>query len=198
MTSVECVEDGGCYLKYHPCIIELTHFRSDHCENTCIPYQVPVWRPISPDPKDRGYLLTHLPPGQNDRHFTGDMFKRIFLKENISISNKISLKCVLWVNIQYVRIGSESGLARSRRQAIIWAYADQVHWRIYAALRGEELIKVIRMSRKGGDLEDSERPMTFKILPTVFNSKPSEVIGNEKCIEVVGSIGNVRWSLGGR
>ena len=132
---------------------------------------MPVWRPISPDPKDRGYLLTHLPPGQNDRHFTGDMFKRIFLKENISISNKISLKCVLWVNTQYVRIGSESGLVWSRRQAIIWGNADQVHWRIYAALRGEELIKVIRMSRKVGDLEDSERPMTFKILPTVFQFK---------------------------
>ena len=28
---------------------------------------------------------------------------------------------------------------RNRRQAIIWANADPVHWRIYAALGGDEL-----------------------------------------------------------
>ena len=36
------------------------------------------------------------PPGQNGRHFADDMFKRIFLNENIWISNKISLKYVPW------------------------------------------------------------------------------------------------------
>ena len=27
----------------------------------------------------------------------------------------------------------------NRRQAIIWTYADLIHWRIYAALGGDEL-----------------------------------------------------------
>ena len=33
---------------------------------------------------------------QNGRHFTDDMFKRIFLNENVLIWNKISLKYVPW------------------------------------------------------------------------------------------------------
>ena len=36
--------------------------------------------------------LNSYPPGQNGHHFADDMFKRIFLNENIWISNKISLK----------------------------------------------------------------------------------------------------------
>ena len=36
-------------------------------------------------------------------------------------------------------IGSGNGLAPSRRQAIIWTNADPIHWRIYAALGGDEL-----------------------------------------------------------
>ena len=35
-----------------------------------------------------------LRPRQNDCHFTDDTFKCIFMNENISISIKISLKCV--------------------------------------------------------------------------------------------------------
>ena len=42
-------------------------------------------------------------------------------------------------NWQYVSIGSDNGLAPSRRQAIIWSDADPVHWRIYMALGGDEL-----------------------------------------------------------
>ena len=42
-------------------------------------------------------------------------------------------------NWQYVSIGSDDGLASSRRQVIIWSIADPVHWRIYAALGGDEL-----------------------------------------------------------
>ena len=42
-------------------------------------------------------------------------------------------------NWQYVTIGSDNGLARSRRQAIIGNNANPVHRRIYAALGGDEL-----------------------------------------------------------
>ena len=80
--------------------------------------------------------LTHLLPGQNGRRFADDMFKCIFLNENMWISNEISLKYVLWVlidNIQYVSTGLDNGLAPSKRQVIIWTNADR---RIYAAIGG--------------------------------------------------------------
>ena len=37
-------------------------------------------------------------------------------------------------------IGSDNGLAPTRRQAIIWTNVDPVHRRIYAALGGDELM----------------------------------------------------------
>ena len=40
--------------------------------------------------------LNSNPAGQNGRHFADDISKRIFLNENIWISNKIYLKCVPW------------------------------------------------------------------------------------------------------
>ena len=47
--------------------------------------------------------------------------------------------CSQGSNWQYVRIGSVNGLAPNRRQAITWTNDDPVHWRIYAALGGDEL-----------------------------------------------------------
>ena len=38
-------------------------------------------------------------------------------------------------NLDYL----DNGLAPNRRQAIIWTNADPIHWRIYAALGGDEL-----------------------------------------------------------
>ena len=40
------------------------------------------------------YILNTLRPRQNGRRFSDDIFKRIFLNENVWISNKISLKFV--------------------------------------------------------------------------------------------------------
>ena len=54
-----------------------------------------------------------LRPRRNGRHFADDTFKRIFLNTNVTISIKISLKFV-------PSIGSDNGLAPSRRQTIIW------------------------------------------------------------------------------
>ena len=42
---------------------------------------------------------------------------------------------------QYSSIGSDNGLAPYRQQAIIWANTEPIHWRIYAALGGDELIE---------------------------------------------------------
>ena len=33
----------------------------------------------------------------------------------------------------------DNGLTPNRQQAIIWTNADHIHWRIYAALGGDEL-----------------------------------------------------------
>ena len=54
--------------------------------------------------------------------FAEYIFKWIFLNENLRILLKISLKCVpnVQMNQQYSSIGSDSGMAPTRRQAIIW------------------------------------------------------------------------------
>ena len=44
--------------------------------------------------QDNTIVITTLRPRQNGRRFADDTFKRIFLKENVRISNKISLKFV--------------------------------------------------------------------------------------------------------
>ena len=63
-----------------------------------------------------------LRPRQNGRHFPDDIFKWIFLNENVWFSLKISLKFVPKVgsNHQYYSIGSDNAFAPARRQAIIW------------------------------------------------------------------------------
>ena len=42
-------------------------------------------------------------------------------------------------NWQYPSIDLDNGLVPNRRQAIIWNNADQMHVRIYSALRGDKL-----------------------------------------------------------
>ena len=62
------------------------------------------------------------------------------MNENFCILIRISLKFGPKGSIDNKLIfGSGNGLAPNRRQAITWtnAYAD--HWRIYAALGGDEL-----------------------------------------------------------
>ena len=90
------------------------------------------------DVRARGYVirLNSSPPGQNGRHFADDVFKRIFLNENIWISNKISLEYVHW-GLNYNMSALVQILAW--RQAIIWTNADPVHRRVYTALGREEL-----------------------------------------------------------
>ena len=50
-------------------------------------------------------------------------------------------------NWQYISLGLGNGLVPNRRQAIIWTNADQIHWPIYAALGGDELIPYILFSQ---------------------------------------------------
>ena len=45
----------------------------------------------------------------------------------------------LRVHLKKKSIGLDNGLALNKQQAIIWTNADLIHWRIYAALGGDEL-----------------------------------------------------------
>ena len=57
---------------------------------------------------------------QNGHHFSYNIFKWIFLNENIYISIDISLNFVPKDPINNINIGSDNGLALTRQQAIIW------------------------------------------------------------------------------
>ena len=75
------------------------------------------------------------PPGQNGRHFADDIFRCIFVTEKFRILIDISLKFVPKGLVDSL----DNCLAPNRRQAIIWTNVDSIHWRIYAALGGDEL-----------------------------------------------------------
>ena len=53
---------------------------------------------------------------------------------------EISLKFIPYGLIDSVALGNV--LAPKRRQAITWPNAAPIHWRIYAALGGEELFSI--------------------------------------------------------
>ena len=62
-----------------------------------------------------------LRPRQNARHFADDIFKYIFLNENVWISINISLRSVPNGQVKpYSSVGSDNGLAPTRPQTIIW------------------------------------------------------------------------------
>ena len=66
-------------------------------------------------------MVDTLRPRQNGRRFTDDTFQCIFLNENVKISIKILLKFVPKGQINNITsIGSDNGLAPTRRQVIIW------------------------------------------------------------------------------
>ena len=75
-------------------------------------------------------------PGQDGRHFAGNIFKRIFVNKNARISIQFSLKCVAKCSID-----NKSALIQAEKaQVIILTNANPVHQRIYAALGGDKLI----------------------------------------------------------
>ena len=63
-------------------------------------------------------LINTLRPRQNGRQFADDLFKRIFLNENVCILTKISLKLVPRDPIY--NISALVQIMAWRRQAIIW------------------------------------------------------------------------------
>ena len=83
-------------------------------------------------------IWTHLPRHKNGRHFTDDIFKRIFLNGNVRISIQISLKFV-----PKGPVDNKSELV----SVMAWRRTGDkplpkpvpVHWRIYAALWADKL-----------------------------------------------------------
>ena len=79
-----------------------------------------------------------------------DTFKCIFLNKNDKIPIQMSLKLVPMSPIDN-NLALVQEMATNRRQAITWTSDDPVHWRIYAALGGDELklcYSFIRSMRK--------------------------------------------------
>ena len=77
-------------------------------------------QPVGQKPVSAAWVNT-LRPRRNGRHFADDTFKRIFLIENVSFFIEISLTFVPKGSINNIpAIGSDNGLAPTRRQAIIW------------------------------------------------------------------------------
>ena len=77
------------------------------------------------------------PPPPHTHHLTDHIFRCIFMNEKFYILIKISLKfvpkCPIDNNTTLVYI-------MAWHQAIIWTNADKIHWCIYEALGGDELI----------------------------------------------------------
>ena len=70
-------------------------------------------------------FIDMLSPRQNGRHFADNIFKCIFLNENVWIAIDISLKFVHWsVKLKIFHIGSDNGLVPIRPEAIIWTTDD--------------------------------------------------------------------------
>ena len=69
------------------------------------------------------YYVNPLRSRQNGHLFADDTFKRVFLNKNIRISTNFTEVCSLGFYQQYSSIGSDNGLASTRRQAIIWTNA---------------------------------------------------------------------------
>ena len=86
-------------------------------------------------------LITHLPLDKMTA-FSQRIFSDTFSwMKSFVVWLKFYWSLFLRVKLTITSIGSENGLAPNRRQAIIWTNTDLIHWRIYVALGGDELIQ---------------------------------------------------------
>ena len=84
-------------------------------------------------------LVTHLPLNKMDTVSQTDFSDAFSWMINFVFWLKFHWNFFpLRVQLTKPSIGLDNGLAPNRRQAIIWTNADPVHWRIYAALGGDE------------------------------------------------------------
>ena len=76
--------------------------------------QAPVDSPLKES------VINTLRPRQNGRRFADDIFKCIFLNEMFEFRLKFHWSLFLRDRLTIFHLGSDNGLAPSRRQAIIW------------------------------------------------------------------------------
>ena len=89
------------------------------------------------------FSLTDLPPDKIAA-FSQTIFSDAFSWMN-SFVNWLNFHWILFLRVQLTIItGLDNGLAPKRRQTNIWTKAEPINWRIYAALRGNELKERIR------------------------------------------------------
>ena len=82
------------------------------------------------------------PSGKNGRHFADNIFRCIFVDKKFGISLKFVPKSPFYNKSPST--GVDNGLTPNRRQTIIWSSADQIDWRISAALGRDKLLTVFR------------------------------------------------------
>ena len=91
--------------------------------------------------------------------FWSKFYENFSNKSAISVSkywNSVTLGspvCCLECYWKEPSIGLDNGLAPNRHQAIIWTNADPIHWRIYAALGGDELTRYTCLIYQGWDMQ---------------------------------------------
>ena len=128
-----------------------------------------------------------LRPRHYGRRFPDDIFKRIFLNENVWIFDlKFTETCSQESNWQQISIGSGKGLAPNRRKAITCTNADPVHLRIYGAPRGDTMLPALLALHVGN--------------PTVANVFRSEKVSNaDLCFLLVTSLNKLfnKWNSQG-
>ena len=91
------------------------------CHQATSHYLSQCWlRSLLPYDVTRAQWVKSLRLRQNGRHFLDDIFKCIFLNENVWIVPKISLNFIPEVRINNIQAFSNNGLALTRWQAIIW------------------------------------------------------------------------------
>ena len=83
---IESQYQGRCFAKYRSITTDLIRLS---CTHHLLSLPVAQWTPAIKE-----YLHTTLRPRQNGRHFADDIFKCIFLNENVWIPIEISLKFV--------------------------------------------------------------------------------------------------------
>ena len=103
-----------------------------------------LWRTwVDKSSNDITKLVNTSRPRQNGRHVADDISSAFSWMKIFEFRLKFHWIMFLTVNWQYGSIGSDDGLAPTRRQAIIWTNDGQVWWRIYASLGLNELSNLI-------------------------------------------------------
>ena len=115
-----------------------------HIYNTLTSWMTPIWLHHGQAMDCQLWLLISSWPKWPP--FRRRLFQSHFDEWNFFYFNSnFTEVCSQGSNWQQGSIGSDNGLAPDRWQAITWTNVNPIHWRIYAALREDELINNVTM-----------------------------------------------------